>query len=329
MSWLLENWFGSKESLEQVREDIRGNLQGEVYLGLSGIENPEQSSNRVPSENLFVLMNGPWESALDETESELLQYIHNELPPIVRDEVGIFPFYTQVTAKGYLVLAYIRNATDRSVLLQKLTLSLSTPEGEVVCKKVFDMIPFGPVGDMSSRPCEFLFRWEEFSKIPDQEVPLILSYTRTERLPKLVTTSEQGSLDDSQLEQYSQKVAELEPLADGQVDLQVLDVKAGDDDGLKVVVVFRNGVSKRLEFTQVPILVHDQFGERVAKVNFTLENMKVEGKSHKVWAFDIPASSLRRPVPDPGMVSAVIPKAVEQKKTITRIQKVDNKGFLQ
>ncbi|WP_243014849.1 SLAP domain-containing protein, partial [Brevibacillus borstelensis] len=177
MSWLLENWFGSKESLEAVREEIQENLHKEIYLGVSGIENPEQSSNRVPSKELFLSLHGPWDT-LDEQEAELLRFVHDELPAVVRDEVGIFPFYTQVTQEGYLVLTYIRNSTQQSILLDRLRLNLVTPEGKVVATKSFEMMTFGPIGDESSRPCEFLFRWDEFDDLPEKEVPLTLGYQR-------------------------------------------------------------------------------------------------------------------------------------------------------
>ncbi|MFP3380814.1 SLAP domain-containing protein, partial [Bacillus sp. SIMBA_069] len=81
---------------------------------------------------------------------------------------------------------------------------------------------------------------------------------------------------------------------EGEVDLQVLEIKTGEDNGLKVVVVFRNGLEKRLEFTEVPIIVHDKAGQTVARVHYTLQNMKVEANSHRVWAFDIPASSMKQ-----------------------------------
>ena len=329
MSWLLENWFGSKESLEQVREEIHEHLQKEVYLGLSGIDHPEQSATRIPSQELYLLMNGPWESKLDDKESELMQYIPDELPAVVRDEVGIIPFFTQTTAEGYLVLAFIRNATSRSVLLQRLPLSLETPEGEVVCKKSFEMLSFGPIGDMSSRPCEFLFRWKEFSKIPEQEVPLKLGYKRAPVEKRSITNVETGGLDKEEWARYAGQIAEIAPLADGQVDLQVLDVKAGEDNGLRVVVLFRNQLDRRLEFTQVPILLHDRAGTQIAKVNYSLENLRVEPKSHKIWAFDVPASALKKPVSDVSQITAFIPKAKQQKRAASSIVKAEKKGFLQ
>jgi SLAP domain-containing protein len=329
MSWLLENWFGSKESLEQVREEIQENLQKEIYLGVSGIENPEQSSTRVPSQELYVSMNGPWQNKLDDTEAELLQYIHEQLPAVVRDEVGIIPFFAQPTAKGYLVLAYIRNATKRSILLQKLSLSLATPDGEVVCRKSFNMFSLGPIDDMVSRPCEFLFRWDEFEKIPEKEVPLTLVYTKSSSPKRAVPKVETGGLNKEEWEQYNKRVSELGPLVEGQVELRVLDVIAGEDDGLKVVVLFRNGLDKRLEFTRLPIEVRDQSGDLMAKVQYTLENLKVEGKSHKVWAFEIPASSIRKPISDLSQISAVIPRPKQQKKPVPRVAKAENKGLLQ
>lgn len=330
MSWLLENWFGSKESLEQVKEDIHENLHKEVYLGLSGIENPEQSSTRVPSKDLYLVMHGPWENKLEESEAELLQYVHDELPAIVRDEVGIFPFYSQVTEEGYLLLAYIRNAGSRGVLLQRVPLVLTTPDGEIVAKKIFDLTPIGPIGDMSSRPCEFLFRWEEFSKVPEKEVPLTLGYRKVVVKKNDVRDTETGGLTADEVAKYSMHLEDIPPLGAGEVDLQVLDVQAGDEGGLKVVVAFRNGLSKGLEFTEVPIMVHDKTGDSVARVHYTLENMKVPADSHKLWLFEIPASSILKPVVNVAELTAMIPKARQQRKAKqSAAPSNDNKELLQ
>ncbi|GEB31371.1 MULTISPECIES: SLAP domain-containing protein [Brevibacillus] len=331
MSWLLENWFGSKESLEQVREDIHEYLHNEFYLGVSGIENPQQSANRVESKELFLSMNGPWDAQLDEAEQELLQYVHDELPPVVRDEVGVIPFFTQATVEGYLVLAYIRNATDRNVLLQKLPLSLVTAEGEEVAKKTFDLMTSGPVDSMSSRPAEFMFRWEEFDRIPEQEVPLTIVYKKPQKQRLEGSHELNMGLSASEQEQYLQKAAAEAPVEAGQVDLQVLAIKPNEDNGLKVVVVFRNGLEKRLEFTEVPILVHDKDGEAVARVNYTLQNMKVEANSQRVWAFDIPSSSIKKAGVDVTELTAFIPQARQRKKQETYVapETEDNKGLLQ
>jgi SLAP domain-containing protein len=207
MSWLLENWFGSKESLEQVKEDIHEHLHRELYLGLSGIDNPEQSSTRVPSKDLYVSISGPWDNKLDEAEEELMQFIHDELPAIVRDEVGIIPFFTQVTQDGYLVLTYIRNATPREILLQRLPLVLTTPDGETVATKVFDLTTVGPIGDMTSRPCEFLFRWDEFSKVPEEETVFTLGYKKPTLTKSEVNDQETGGLSKTEIGQYTKQVA--------------------------------------------------------------------------------------------------------------------------
>lgn len=329
MSWLLENWFGSKESLEQVREDIHEHLHKEFYLGVSGIDNPEQSSTRIASKELDLLMNGPWDNKLEEAETELLQYIHDELPSVVRDEVGIFPFYTQVTEEGYVVLTYIRNATNRSVLLQKLPLTLITDEGEVVAKKTFDLIPSGPIGDLCSRPFEFLFRWNEFSKLPEQEVPLTLTYQKPVS-PKAVGEEMNQGLSKEETEKYLNQADQTSPVEPGQVDLQVLDIMPAEENGLRVVVAFRNGLEKRLEFTEVPIIVNDEQGNNVARIQYSLQNMKVEPNSNRVWAFDIPSSSIKQENLDVTKLTAVIPKARQSKKQPSANNAVDNnKGLLQ
>lgn len=331
MSWLLENWFGSKESLEQVREDIHEYLHKEFYLGLSGIDQPEQSANRVESKELFLQMNGPWDNQLEEAEQELLQYVHDELPPVVRDELGVFPFYTQTTNDGYLVLTFIRNATDRSVLLQKLPLTLVTTDGQEVAQKTFDLLANGPMGEMSSRPVEFMFRWDEFSFIPEKEVPLTLTYKKPEANQAEKNHELNVGLSTSETDHYMKRAAEEAPVKSGEVDLQVLDISTGVDNGLKVVVVFRNGLEKRLEFTEVPIIVHDKAGETVARVSYTLQNMKVEANSQRVWAFDIPSSSMKQQGVDVAELTAYIPKAQPRKKAETFVvpDMDDNKGLLQ
>jgi len=331
MSWLLENWFGSKESLEQVKEDIHENLHKEFYLGLSGIENPEQSSTRISSKELFLMMNGPWDTKLDEAESELLQYVHDELPAVVRDEVGIIPFFTQTSPEGYLVLTYIRNSMSRDILLQRVPLVLMTPDGGIVARKIFDLTALGPIGDMSSRPCEFMFRWDEFDNIPEKEVPLTLAYKKPTLKKADIDDRETGGLSVDELVQYNRALKNIEPVEEGNVDLQVLDVKADEEEegGLKVVVVFRNGLSKRLEFTEVPVIVSDKAGEEVAKIHFTLENMKVDANGHKLWLFKIPASSLLKSIDDFTGLTAFIPKAKQQRKSPVVAPSADNKDILQ
>jgi SLAP domain-containing protein len=328
MSWLLENWFGSKESLEQVREEIHEHLHKEIYLGVSGIDHPEQSSNRIPSKELFLALHGPWENNLDEQEVELLHFIHDELPPVVRDEVGIIPFFTQVTQEGYLVLTYIRNATNRSVLLQRLPLSLVTPEGEVVARKTFEMLTFGPIGDESSRLCEFLFRWSEFDKIPEKEVPLTLEYRKPDKKANEPGIAG-GELTEAEQQKYREQAAAF-PVEEGKVDLQVLDITEGSNNGLKVVVLFRNGLNKRLEFTDVPIIVRDQAGDAVARVQYTLENMKVNPMGQRIWSFEIPVASIKKEGVKAADCTVYIPQAKQQhneKKAAS--EATQPKGYLQ
>ncbi len=315
MSWLLENWFGSKESLEVVREEIHEHMQKEQYLGVSGIENPEQSQTRVSSSELFLTLHGPWEKELQEFEVELLQFIHDELPPVVRDEVGILPFFTNVLPDGYLVLTFIRNASDRDVIVNKLPLALVTPEGTVVARKTFDMLPFGPVGDHSSRPCEFFFRWSEFDFIPEKEVPLTLVYdapARTKTVPQANQSELRDGLTEEEWNRYAKLAEEQPPITPGEVECKVLAVAPGEAGGLKVVVAFRNGLDKALEFTELPVLIRDRNGNEVARVNFGLRNLQVTPHGNRIWGFHVPADSFQKSGVDPNECTAYIPEAKQE-----------------
>ncbi len=329
MSWLLENWFGSKESLEQVREDIQDHLHKETYLRVSGLENPEQSSNRVAAKDLFLTLHGPWGTNLDEMETELLQYVHDELPTVVRDEVGIIPFFTNPTPQGYLVLTFIRNATNRDVVINRLPLALVTAEGEVVARKTFDLMAFGPIGDMASRPCDFMFRWDEFLRVPEQEVPLTLIFDAPKEKSALLPDEHKQTdgLSAEEIRKYEELLGENPQVVQDEVDLKVVDIVDAEYGGLKVVVLFRNGLSKRLEFTEVPIFVRNKQGEEVARVQYGLKNMKVEAQSSRLWGFYIPADSLKKPGVKAADCIAHIPaaKRENQPNPIT----IEQKGFIQ
>ncbi|WP_019123235.1 SLAP domain-containing protein [Brevibacillus massiliensis] len=309
MSWLLENWFGSKESLDQVREDIREHAHKETYLGVSGIENPELSSNRVEPSELFLSLHGPWEDKLQDIEEELLQFIHDELPPIVRDEVGIIPFFTSVLPHGYLMLTFIRNASEEDILLNQLPLSLVTPDGEVVAQKTFDMLSFGSIGDYSSRPCEFVFRWEEFTKVPEQVVPLSLVFDAPPVRKAGGKDTPQDGLTSEEMTHYEKIAKEQPAVPSGEVELKVLGIKPTEEGGLKVVVLFRNGLDKTLEFTEVPIIIRDKSGEEVARAHFGLKNLHVAAKDSRVWGFCVPADSLTKTDVNPEECTAFIPDA--------------------
>ena len=295
MSWLLENWFGGKESLDQVREEISGYVQKEVYLGVSGLENPEQSANRMAPQELFLALHGPWGKKLDENEAAFLQFVHDELPPVVRDEVGIISFFATSTREGYLVLTFIRNAGKRDIAFYKLPLSLVNEKGEVLAKKSFDMLKFGSVGDRSSRAADFLFRWEEFRRLPEPDEKLFLHFDAP--LKKRITTvaGPEDTLTAAELEHYKKLAVDQRlEVVPGEVKLDALDLLPADDGAWKVVALFRNGLNNRVEFTDVPIQIRDQQGKEVAVVRFGLKNLRVDPNSSLIWGFRIPPESVKK-----------------------------------
>ncbi|MGO0063623.1 SLAP domain-containing protein [Brevibacillus fluminis] len=318
MSWLLENWFGSSESLEDVKDEIQNHLHRESYIGISGIENPEQSATRIPAKELSLMLVGPWGQNLDDAESELMQLIHDEMPSVVRDEFGILPFFTNVLKEGYLVLSFIRNASNREMLLNKLPLALVTMDGTIVATKTFDMLQFGPVADMSSRPCEFMFRWSEFNFIPEEEVPLSLVFLPRQK--KGQRSAEQlqqaSSLTADEQEKYEQLAMTEHPVKDGQVKLRVLEIMPGEEGGLKIIVLFSNGLDKRLEFTEVPIHVRDRQGNEVASMHYGMKNLRVDAMSTRIWAFYVPVESLKTTEFAPEDLTASIPEAKPEKELL-------------
>lgn len=312
MSWLLENWFGNKESLEQVREDVQEYLQTESYVGISGLEKPEESSNRIAPADLEMNLFGPWSGRLDEMDMDLLRFIHDQLPPIVRDEIGVMPFFTNALDEGYLVLAFIRNATERDVFMERLPLVLTTVDGEVVARKTFDMIQFGGLADMSSRPYDFFFRWDEFIKVPEQEVLLLLSVDhekqqQSKRAEELLEVKNGLTAEEESLFQAEAAKA---PAA-GRVDLHVVGITNVEEGGIKVIVALGNGLGARVEITEVPIIVQDKAGNLVARVNYGLRNLWVEAGQNRLYGFYIPEDSLQQEKVDAHQCTAYIPEASE------------------
>ncbi|MBO8164267.1 MAG: SLAP domain-containing protein [Brevibacillus sp.] len=327
MSWLLENWFGGKESLEQAREEIQRYAQKEVYLGVSGLENPEQSSTRMAPQDLFLSLYGPWDNKLEENEAEFLRFVHDELPPVVRDEVGIIPFFSTPTTKGYLVLTFIRNASKRDIAFYKLPLSLVDEKGEVVAKKTFDMLKYGSVGDKSSRPAEFLFSWDAFARMPEQDEQLFLRFDAP--LRKKRTVSKQPTTLTPVEQAHYENMAARQQLTvqPGEVKLDPLDILPADEGALKVIVLFRNGLDKRVEFTEVPILLRDRDGAEVARVRFGLKNLHVDANSSLIWGFTIPNESITKPYVKAEECSAYIPDPKPEK--IRRVRRTPRGGIVQ
>ena len=66
-------------------------------------------------------------------------------------------------------------------------------------------------------------------------------------------------------------------------------------------------------------------------MSYTRQNMKVEANSQRVWAFDIPSSSMKQQGVDVAELTAYIPKAQPRKKAETFVvpEMDDNKGLLQ
>lgn len=314
MSWLMENWFGEKNSLEQVREEIPQYIKNEVYLGVSGLENPEQSANRVAPKDLFLVLHGPWGKKLEENEAEFLQVVHDALPPVVRDEVGIIPFFTTPTQEGYLVLAFIRNASTRDIAFYKLPLSLVNEQGEVLAENVFDMKQFGSVGDMTSRTAEFLFAWKAFKRMPKEGEELSLRFDAPVRKRVTTVAGAEGTLTPEEREHYTKVAIERKlEVIPGQVKLDALDLLPANDGAWKVIALFRNGLEKHLEFTEVPIQLRDRQGKEVGVVRFGLKNLRVEPKSSLIWGFLIPSETVKKANVDLSECTAFIDDPVPKK----------------
>jgi SLAP domain-containing protein len=75
-----------------------------------------------------------------------------------------------------------------------------------------------------------------------------------------------------------------------------------------VIVLFRNGLEKRLEFTEVPILIQDQQGREVARVHYELQNLQVDAQSSRMWTFYVPRDSLKNQNVNPAECTAYIPQ---------------------
>lgn len=299
MSWLLENWFGSKQGLEDVREDVQRFLQRESYFGVSGIEQPEQSQNRIPSNELVLSLNAPWHENLEEFETELLQFIHDEMPSVVRDELGVIPFFTNVLEDGYLVLAFVRNATLRTARIPEIPMVLTTEDGEVVARKSFDLLPLGAITPHSSTLVPFVFRWEEFGNLPPEEVPLFLAldlekYEQAKMSDELV--KQNNGLTEEEEAKYRSAVEKFGPAIEDDVDIHVLGIEQVNEGGMKVIVLFRNGLGKGLEFTEVPIYVQDHAGREVAHINYGMKNLRLAAQECKLWGFYIPVDSMKREI---------------------------------
>lgn len=312
MSWLLENWFRSEENLEKVREEINKIAHKEVYLGVSGMDRPELSFTKVESKELTMTLPASWENTLEEAEVDLLQFIHDELPPIVRDELGVIPFYTSVLSNGYLMLAFVRNSGIRRVGFKQLPLSLVTSEGEVIAHKVFEMEDFQNLPGMTSRPCELMFRWEDFARMPQENEELSLLFDAPVKKKEVKKNRLVRELSDEEMAYYEKVAKEQPPVADGVVEATVLDMQVSPGGSVKVVVLFRNGLDENLEFNSVPILIHDQSGEEVARLQYKLKNLKVAARDNRIWGFFVPAESLKKFGVDPTVCTARVPLAIQK-----------------
>ncbi|WP_232697856.1 SLAP domain-containing protein [Brevibacillus daliensis] len=333
MSYKLANLFGSTEGLDQARKDIHDHLQKEVYLGVSGLEQPELSSNRLSSKELEIYENSFWAKELDDVELEFLQMIHDELPSVVRDEIGVFPFFTNVLNDGFLVITFLRNATEKDIILNKLPLALVDAKGNVYARKTFELLAVGPVPKLSSRPLEFKFDWENFIEMPDEDTQLTMVYDNDtvkqfKRDEELV--EKHNGLTDEEEETYTQKVEELFPIKKGQVELQAIDLVQVKDGGLKVIVAFMNGLEKRVEFTEVPVIICDEKGRQIANMHFGMQSLQVQPNNRRLWGFYIPVSSIEAKDMDVSKCKAYVPEARQDKDVKRQQERMnDQNGLIQ
>ncbi|MFD1736952.1 accessory Sec system S-layer assembly protein [Bacillus salitolerans] len=225
---------------------------------------------------------------LKEEEKYVYQFLHNQLPKLVENQISISGIEIKVVDNKLMVSAFVRNTLSRPVKFQEMPLLLLGANGELIGRKIFDLSVLGELPPTSSRPWHFFFEKNEVTTLDIPASGWKLAFELKKKHSLDLAESWENSLSDTDKEKLQQLINTVEPPKPGEVNFMGLQAKQSEDGNLHVTMLIRNGSTKNINLQQIPLVIEDASGDIVAKGGFQLTDFEVKANTSKPWTFIFP-----------------------------------------
>ncbi|MBH0156811.1 accessory Sec system S-layer assembly protein [Fictibacillus sp. 5RED26] len=236
-------------------------------------------------------------------EKYVFQYYHQLLPNLQPNQISINGYDLMVFNDSAIIEGFIRNTLPSKIRFEEVILLVMDSCDRILARKVFDFNMLGELPPSSSIPWKFLFEPEDF-QVPLSEWNLSdwkLAFELQKQRPTSETLELEASWEErlsaDEKENLKKLISTLTPLKNEEVNLFGLKAEKAMENGIAVTLLIRNGTSKKIDLSQLPLQLTSADGISLASGVFQLEAFSVNPFCSKPWTFIFPESLVQH-MPD-------------------------------
>lgn len=257
----------------------------------------QQKANGLATRVTELSLHPLWERELDNMQKYSMSFMANQLEPLEEGNIAISGFNMVPHEDGIEIAAFVRNASDKPVVLEKMTLLIMFEGDKLFTRQEFDLGELGEIPAFHARPWNFIFTREHFitTNVLLQNWRLAFELAQKKMvLPQNLELEESWvtSLTDDQKKYFIELAKNLPELKEGEVNVQSVQAKQNDEGMIRAILLIRNGSTQNLSFEQLPLALFDATGEKVAEGVFQLKDFVVNSQTSKPWMFIFPKESI-------------------------------------
>ncbi|MFP3389008.1 accessory Sec system S-layer assembly protein [Brevibacillus sp. SIMBA_040] len=309
----LKNLKGKTPTPQEVREQV----QEESVLPASDTEQSHQEQLQEHAESTGIVtslsLHESWEEKLSKTEQYTLSFMAQELAPLAKGNISLAGTALVAHEAGVEVTAFVRNSTDRAIRLGEMTLVILFGDQQLFTRQSFDLSEIGEIPPRSARPWSFVFTREHFLQVDVLLANWKIAFELAQKkmvLPSQLELEESWikALSDEQKNSLIELAKNLPALKEGEVNFQSMQIRRTEDGALHVMLLIRNGSTQSISFENLPLVLHDATGDRIAAGSFKLSNFTVNANTSKPWMFIYPPEIIEKEDPDFSRWKVTIPQ---------------------
>ncbi|MDW8802574.1 SLAP domain-containing protein [Clostridium sp. A1-XYC3] len=224
------------------------------------------------------------EAVVSGVQKEIMTEELEELSPIKENDVNISTIYVYDDGDELEAKVYFRNALNRTINFEKVSLALVDKEDNVLCMKVFDLMELGDIPAYAATPWKLYFEKKfmnridvDFSqcKVVFNSQIRAISYASIEyqELPK--------EFEDIRTT-FEEFLEDLPKMEKNQLSISTFNICLQTGGKVIATLVIRNSADRDVSIQEIPLTIKDENNIIIASGRFTLTDFVLKPMKAKV-----------------------------------------------
>ncbi|GAA0336698.1 accessory Sec system S-layer assembly protein [Bacillus carboniphilus] len=268
-----------------------------------GNENPGDSDKEIHPELSF---HPTWK--LTPEQQYVFRFLNNDLAPLKPNQISLSGVELNQGQDELEVTAFVRNSLPKEIQIHEIELMLLDENDQVLARHFFNFDEIGKIPAHSSRPWVFKFPKSSVTanELPEENWRLAFNLNTMRKHQLDLDPAWKEKMSDEQVEQLRAIVHKLPALGKTEFNLTGIEMKKLSEGQLAITVLLRNGNSRDVTISKLPLQVAGGDGQVVARGQFELPDMVVKANTSKPWTFIFPPNLVQlEELPSKWMVSVV------------------------